>query len=86
MPDPTKLKLRAVNKCCVKQKKNHFKTTKLIHSAYGEASMSQTTIYEWYNRFENGRTSIKDDPRNVQPKDATKEEKVDVVQHILEKS
>ncbi len=59
---------------------------KLIHSIYGEASMSQTTTYEWYNRFENGQTSMEDDSRNGRPKGAIKEEKVDAVQHILEKS
>ncbi len=86
MSDPMRLKLRAMIKFCIKQKKNHVETMKLIHRTSGEASMSQTTTYEWYNRFENGRTLIEDDPRNGQPKGATKEEKVDAVWHTLEKS
>ncbi len=81
-----KLKLRAVIKFCIKQKKNHVETMKLIHSTYGEASMSQTTVYKWYNTFENGRTSIKDNNRNGPPKEATKEGKVDAVRNTLEKS
>ncbi len=53
MSDSMKLKFRAEIEFCVKEKKNRVETMKLIHSTYGEASMYQTTIYEWYNRFEN---------------------------------
>ncbi len=72
MSDPMKLKLCAVIKFCIKQKKNRVETMKLNYSTYREVSMSQKTIYEWYNRFEN---SIEDDPRNSQPKEATEEKK-----------
>ncbi len=81
-----KLKLRAVIEFGIKLKKNCVQTMKLIHSTYGEASISQTTIYEWYNWFKNGRTSNENYPRNGRPKEAIKEEKVEAVWHILEKS
>ncbi len=86
MSDPMKSKLRAMIEFCVIQKKIYLETMKPIHSTYGEANMSQTIINERYNRFENGRTAIEDVPRSGRLKEATKEEKVDAVRHILEKS
>jgi len=36
----------------------------LIQKAYGDATFSRTTIFEWHKRFREGRESVKDDERN----------------------
>ena len=58
-----KLELRANIKFCFKLGKTFSETLEMIQTVYGENVYGRTTIYEWYKRFKDGRTSIEDDDR-----------------------
>jgi hypothetical protein len=42
-------------KFCFKVRKTAVETH-MLHKAYGDDTLSQTTTYEWFKRFKNGRT------------------------------
>ena len=39
----------------------------MLQQAYGEDCLSRMQCYEWYQRFELGRTSIEDHPKSGRP-------------------
>jgi hypothetical protein len=39
----------------------------MLREAYGDDSLSQTTTYEWFKHFENGRTSMDDSEQSGRP-------------------
>ena len=41
------------------------KTVELIQKAYGDAALSQTSIFEWHKRFREGKESVKDETKAV---------------------
>ena len=47
----------AIRFCC-KGDFSATKTVELIQKAYGEATLSRTTIFEWHKRFREGRESV----------------------------
>ncbi|GBL69335.1 hypothetical protein AVEN_219743-1 [Araneus ventricosus] len=57
------LEQRANIKFCVLLDKSPSETLLMLKKAYGNDAMKETTVYEWHNRFREGRTNIEDDPR-----------------------
>jgi hypothetical protein len=55
-------------KFCCKVDFSATKTVELIQKAYGDATLSRTTIFEWHKRFRVGRESAKHDERSGRPK------------------
>jgi hypothetical protein len=53
-------------KFCVKLGKYVTKTLEMLCEAFGEHSLSQTAVFEWYSCFKAGRVSIEDDERSGQ--------------------
>jgi hypothetical protein len=52
---------RVCIKFCQKLGKTAIETYEMLQQAFGETVLSRSKIFEWYSRFENGRTSIDDD-------------------------
>jgi hypothetical protein len=52
---------RAAIKFCVKLKKTATGTFEMLKSAYGEECLSRTSVFEWRERFKEGRESLEDD-------------------------
>jgi transposase len=44
--------------------KTTAETHKMLPEAYGDDALSETTNYEWFRRFKNGRTSTNDNERS----------------------
>jgi hypothetical protein len=45
----------------VKLSKSTTKTFEMLCEAFGEHSLSQTAVFEWYSRFKDGQVSVEDD-------------------------
>ena len=56
-------------------------TKKLLDESFGENSVKKTTVYTWYKRFHEGRTSPKDNARSGQPN--VRDRKVTSIQKMI---
>jgi hypothetical protein len=54
-------------KFCFKVGKTAAETHNTLHETYGDDALSQTTTYEWFKRFINGRTSTDNDEQSGRP-------------------
>ena len=70
-------------KFCCKVNFSATKTVELIQKAYGDATLSQTTIFEWHKRFREGRESVKDDERSGQPITSPTDDNIDAVDKMV---
>ena len=54
-----------------------------LDDVYEDSSPSLATIYNWCNEFRRGRDSVLDEPRSGRPRDASSQENIDLVEHIV---
>ena len=54
-------------KFCVKLGKTGSETLEMLKTAFGDAALAKTAVYEWHKRFKEGRESVKDDERAGRP-------------------
>jgi hypothetical protein len=52
---------------CVRLEKSGSETLQLIHQAYGDDAMRRAAVFEWWKRFRDGETNVKDEPRSGRP-------------------
>ena len=50
-------------KFCFKLGKNATETYGKLQSAFGASCMNRASVFEWHNRFKEGRESVRDDER-----------------------
>ena len=55
------LEERYAIKFCFKLGKNATKMYGMLKTAFGASCMNQASVFEWHNRFEEGRESVRDD-------------------------
>ena len=70
-------------KFCFKIGKSLRETYQLLQKAYGEGAMSRTQVFDWFRRFKEGRTSVKNDPRSGRPSTSRSEEMIAKVRTIV---
>ena len=61
------------------------KTVELIQKAYGDAALSWTTIFEWQERFWEGRESVKDDECSGRPTTSRTDDNIAAVDKMVRK-
>ena len=54
---------RCAIKFCFKLQKTATQTYELLQEAEGDNSLSEGKVFEWCNRFKEGREEVKDDSR-----------------------
>jgi len=54
-----------------------------LDAAYGDPSPSMTTVKNWFDDFQRGRTSVFDEPRPGAPKTATTEDNVTKIHDLV---
>jgi hypothetical protein len=54
-------KIECVSKFCVKLAKSATETLEMLREAFGEHSLSRTSVFEWHSRFRAGRVSVEDE-------------------------
>jgi hypothetical protein len=62
-----KIEQRVCIKFCVKLGKSATETFEMLREAFGEHSLSWTTVFEWHSRFKAGRVSVEDDECSGRP-------------------
>ena len=50
-------------KLCFKLEKNATETYGMLQTAFGSSFMKRASVFEWHNRFKEGRESVRDDER-----------------------
>jgi len=58
----------------------------MIRKVYGNDSMSNTQIKEWFKRFKDGRASVDSDPRSGRPSTSKTAENVERVRSAINKN
>jgi transposase len=58
--------------------------SKELNSAYGSQAPSYSFVAKWYNFFDDGKGSIKDEPRSGRPRTAVTDENIQLVQENVE--
>ena len=48
---------------CFKLGKNVTETYWMVQTAFGPSCMNRASVFEWQNRFKEGRESVRDDER-----------------------
>ncbi|XP_043524290.1 protein GVQW3-like [Frieseomelitta varia] len=81
---------RVEQRICIKfcQKLGHTcsETIRMIRKVYGDDSMSNTQIKEWYKRFKDGRVSVDSDYRSGRPSTSRTVENVERIQAAINKN
>ena len=68
---------------CVKNGINCLKTLEMLKVAYGECTVSQKSVYNWYKLFREGREEVNDDARHGRPSTSTTNENTVAVKKIV---
>ena len=66
--------------------KNEIKCNKVcevLTKACGESAMSETRVYEWYKRFQDGHEDVEDDERPGRLSTSTTDENVEKVKEMV---
>ena len=74
---------RAALKFCFLLGKSAAETIVMLKTAYGDAALSKTRVYEWFSRFENGEMSIEDQPHSGRPATSRSDENVDKINALI---
>ena len=74
---------RAAVKFCFLLGKSAAETIGMLKTAYGDAALSKTKVYEWFSRFKNGEMSIEDQPRSGRPATSRSDENVDKINALI---
>jgi len=74
---------RVAIRFCSKVDFSATKTVKLIQKAYGDTALSRTTIFEWHNRFREGRESVKDDELSGRPTTSRTDDNIAAVDKVV---
>ena len=70
-------------KFCVKNGIKRSKTLELLKVAYGECTVSQTSVYKWYKLFTEGREEVNNDARPGRSSTSTTNENTEAVKKIV---
>lgn len=49
---------------------NYHQCIERLTNAFGEQAPSKTTVYNWFQEFRRGRSSLQDEPREGRPRTA----------------
>ena len=60
-----------------------METYQLLQQAYGDDAMGRTQVFDWFRRFQEGRTSVESDLRSGRPSTSRNEEIIAKVRTIV---
>ena len=68
---------------CFKIGKPATETYQLLQQAYGEDAVGCTQVFDWFRRFNEGRTSVGSDPHSGRPSTSRNEEIIAKVRTVV---
>jgi hypothetical protein len=80
-----KIKQHVCLKFFVKLSKSATQTHEMICEAFGEHSLSWTTVFEWHSRFKTRQVSVEDDECSGRPSTSKTTEKVEKIRELVNK-
>ncbi|UYV61097.1 hypothetical protein LAZ67_1003416 [Cordylochernes scorpioides] len=81
-----KLKQRICIEFCVKLQISATDTFEMLNKAFPNNAPKRTTVFEWHSRFEAGRISIEDDPRQGRPTYQKTDENVQKIADLIKEN
>jgi len=78
-----KLEQCAVVKFCFLLGKTAGETVVMLETAYKEAALGKTQVYEWFSRFRNGELSLADQPRSGWPSTSQTDENIARIREMI---
>jgi hypothetical protein len=72
-----KIERRVYIRFCLNLRKSATRTLVILRDAFGERSLSWTTVFEWHSHFKVGRVLVEDDERSRRPSISKATENVD---------
>jgi len=78
-----KLEQRAAVKFCFLLGKTAGETVLMLETAYKEAALGKTQVYEWFSRFRNGELSLADQPRSGRPSTSRTDEHIAIIHELI---
>ena len=76
---------RGAIKFCFKASLSVIKTLVLVQKIYGNEAVSQSNLFRWYSRFQDGRDLVEDDERGGCPKSTRTEVIIAAVADLVKK-
>lgn len=70
-------------KFCFKLGKTATETHDMLVKVYGQEAVSKKCVYEWFQRFTDGKEDVKDEPRSGRPRTSTTPDNVERVRRML---
>ena len=70
---------------CGKLNESATETSASLTEAYGNATLSRTTVFKWRRAFKEGRENVEDDPCSGRPISSTYDQNVEVVRAVMAK-
>jgi len=78
-----KLEQRSVVKFCFLLGKTAEETVVMLETAYKEAALGKTQVYEWFSRFRNGKLSLADQPCSGRPSTSRTDENIARIRELI---
>jgi len=72
-------------KVCVEHGKSAIETYDLLKKVYGDECLSCTQVFEWFERFKEGREEIGDDQRPGRPSTSKTDANIEKLVKLLDK-
>ena len=79
------LEERYAIKFCFKHGKNATVTYGILRTAFGASCMNRVSVFEWYERFKEGRESVRDDERCWRSKEVRTPELIGQIKNFMDK-
>ena len=79
------LEERYAIKFCFKLGKNATETYGMLQTAFGISCMNRASVFEWHQRFKEGRESVRDDERCWRSKEVRTPELIGQIQNFMDK-
>ena len=77
---------RSAIKFCLRNEISVAKTFRMLQKAFGDLTMSQKNVYEWYKDFKEGRERVDDLERPRRPSTSTDEQHVNQIKELVHKN
>lgn len=74
---------RVCIKFCQRLGKTSTETFEMLRMAFGDEAMSRARTFEWFRRFEEGRTTVESDERSGRPTSSRNAENIEAVRQLV---
>ena len=79
------LEERYAIKFCFQLRKNSTETYRMLQTPFGPSCMNRASVFEWHERFKEGRESVRDDERCGRSKEIRTPELIDQIKNYMDK-